>query len=108
MATPLFVPIVEEGIFNGELLNITLNHYFKDISKEFDGIILGCTHFPLIKTQISNYFLNKPKLIHSGDAIVEHLLKNYQIKVQNLKTTIKFFASSNPEGVKKMAKKWLF
>ena len=46
-ATPLFVPLVEEGIFGGKVLEATLEHYFKPLKKP-SAIILGCTHFPLI------------------------------------------------------------
>ncbi|MBD3842668.1 MAG: glutamate racemase, partial [Campylobacterales bacterium] len=53
--TGLFVPLVEEGIFDGKVLEETMNHYFKDIH-DVDTVILGCTHFPLIQDQISNYF----------------------------------------------------
>ena len=75
--TGMLVPIVEEGIFDGKVLDAMLEYYFKDI-KTPDAIILGCTHFPLVSKAISKYFNNKPLLIHSGEAIVEYLLsKNY-------------------------------
>jgi glutamate racemase len=105
IAPSLFVPIVEEGLFSGKVLESTIEHYFKDIS-EPDAIILGCTHFPLISDAISNYFPNS-KLIHSGDAVVEFLKKEYALKKEFKKTDIKFFATENPDGLKTIAKKWL-
>ena len=52
-ATGLFVPIVEEEIYSGEILEATFRHYF-DALKKPDAIILGCTHFPLISDAIGN------------------------------------------------------
>ena len=45
-ATGLFVPLVEEEIYEGEILESTFKYYFEDI-KSPDALILGCTHFPL-------------------------------------------------------------
>lgn len=103
--TGLFVPIVEEGIFEGEILDSTINHYFKDL-KNIDAVILGCTHFPLIEKKISSYLQNAVT-IHSGDAIVEFLKAEYNCNTKFDNTSIKFFASENPDGLKNVAKVWL-
>ncbi|NPA81672.1 MAG: glutamate racemase [Epsilonproteobacteria bacterium] len=105
IAPSLFVPIVEEGIFKGEILDVTMKHYFKDI-KDPNAIILGCTHFPLIKQEIQNYFKDAV-LIHSGEAIVEYLQQNHGYNKVFSKTDLKLFASENPENLKKVAKLWL-
>jgi glutamate racemase len=105
IAPSLFVPIVEEGLFDGDVLNSAIKYYFKDV-KEPDAIILGCTHFPLISNAIKDHFPNA-KLIHSGDAVVEYLKKEYNLKNNFKQTNIKFFATENPDGLKNTAKKWL-
>jgi len=105
ISTGLFVPIVEEGIFEGEVLNSTINHYFKNLEK-IDAVILGCTHFPLIEDKISKY-LNNALTIHSGDAIVSFLESQYNCHKKYQNTSIKFFASENPNGLKEVAKSWL-
>lgn len=102
--TPLFVPMVEEGIFDGPLIKEVMKLYFKNI-KKIDRVILGCTHFPLIENEISK-FLNGTKTIHSGDAIVKLLKTRYNLKPVS-KTKISFFASSNPDNLKDVAKRWL-
>jgi glutamate racemase len=104
-ATPLFVPLVEENILDGDIVDTTLNHYFKDI-KDIDVVILGCTHFPLLEDKISKYF-NNATTVHSGDAIVDYLKIKYHYTKKYNKTNITFFASSNPAGLKKVAFKWL-
>ena len=72
------------------------------------AIILACTHFPLIAPQISAFFDNKPILIHSGDAIVEFLLKNYKLDSAKKRTPkVHFYASADKAALQKTAKLWL-
>lgn len=105
-ATGLFVPLVEEDIYDGKILEATFEHYFKDINFP-DAIILGCTHFPLISDALLNYFKNKVQLIHSGDAIVECLEDRFDFSQKFENPTMKFFASENPDFLKNIASKWL-
>lgn len=106
LSPSLFVPIVEEGIFEGEILQSAMNFYFKDIKTNPDAIILGCTHFPLISKALQNYFPTS-RLIHSGEAIVGFLQKEYNLKPKNTKTELTILASADVEAVKKTAKIWL-
>ena len=58
MATPLFVPMIEEGFVFDDISNAIIRSYLS--RKEMIGIgslILGCTHYPIIRNQISR-FLN--------------------------------------------------
>ncbi|MEA3373197.1 MAG: glutamate racemase [Campylobacterota bacterium] len=105
-ATGLFVPIVEEGLFDGDILQSTMQHYFNDLALP-DAIILGCTHFPLITDAIGNYFDNRSILIHSGEAIVEYLEKHYDFAKRFEDTELKLFASENPDALKAVAHTWL-
>ena len=106
LQTGLFVPLVEEGIFEGEIIKATMNHYFSSINPP-KAIILGCTHFPLIGKALKEYFVNRPLLIHSGEAIVEYLESQYDLRVQNRETSLKIFASDNVAGLRKIAQYWL-
>jgi glutamate racemase len=105
-ATPLFVPLVEEGIFSGSVLDSTMEYYFCEIKQKVDAVILGCTHFPLIQKQIEAYFEHKAVMIHSGDAIVEYLHKHFVFEKKFEKTHLKFFASENPSYLKEVAHRW--
>ena len=106
LQTGLFVPLVEEGMFEGEILEATMKHYFSTI-KTPKAIILGCTHFPMIKEALENYFDNKPLLIHSGEAIVEYLEARYRLEKRDKKTVLKIFASDNVAGLRNIADAWL-
>ena len=103
LPTPLFVPIVEEEVYDEGVLREIFKLYFSNLTN-IDIVVLGCTHFPMLSKYLQNYFKNA-KLIHSGEAIVELLKERYNI-IPKEKTTIQFLASENPEHLKEVAKKW--
>ncbi len=105
LAPSLFVPIVEEGLFSGKVLTTVLEHYFEGV-KQPDAIILGCTHFPLISSEIHKFF-PKAILIHSGEAVVEFLEDEFGINETHSNSKLKLFASENPDKLKEVAKSWL-
>ena len=106
MQTGLFVPLVEEGIFNGPILDETMHYYFRDIPNPA-AVILGCTHFPLIGEAMQNYFENAPIMIHSGEAIVEYLEEHHGLTSRSEACALKIFASDNVEGLRSIAGEWL-
>lgn len=106
LQTGLFVPLVEEGIFDGEIMDATMKHYFSKIETP-KAIILGCTHFPLIADALQSYFEGKPLLIHSGEAIVEYLETRYDLLPREQETELKIFASDNVAGLRNIADRWL-
>ena len=106
LQTGLFVPLVEEGIFEGEILDSTMRYYFREIT-EPKAIILGCTHFPLIAKSLQSYFSNETTLIHSGEAILEYLEAHYNLSPKSKETELKIFASDNVAGLRKIADDWL-
>jgi glutamate racemase len=105
-ATGLFVPVVEEGLFEGEVLQSCMRHYFGRM-QACDAVILGCTHFPLIADAIGGYFGHKSTLIHSGEAIVQYLERHYDFSKPIDHTELKLFASENPGALKAVAQRWL-
>ena len=51
---PLFVPLVEEGWTDGPIVEMTAERYLRAIrEKEVDTLVLGCTHYPLLKNVLS-------------------------------------------------------
>ena len=57
-ACPALVPLIEEGIIKSEIMDLTLKHYLDDFIKENDlnGLILGCTHYPLVAENIRRLY----------------------------------------------------
>ena len=103
LPTPLFVSIVEEEAYQRGLLDEVFKLYFSNL-KNIDVVVLGCTHFPMLSSYLSEYFKGA-KLIHSGEAIVELLKNRYDLKPKK-ESKIQFLASENPNHLKEVARKW--
>ena len=57
LATPLLVPMIEEGFIFDDISNAIIRTYLSDRSlADIQALILGCTHYPIIKNQISKIF----------------------------------------------------
>ncbi len=66
---PLFVPIVEEGFISPDdpIAKLTVERYLKEIKEQqVDTVILGCTHYPILKPVIGEYVGEDVRLIDSG------------------------------------------
>jgi glutamate racemase len=75
LATPLLVPMIEEGFIFDDISNAILRTYLSDPSLAgIEALILGCTHYPIIKNQISKIFNFNLEVIDSA-RIVSVLLK---------------------------------
>ena len=57
-ATPAFVPLIEEGIIDNEIMNLTIKYYLDDFISEndIDTLVLGCTHYPIIRKNIKTIY----------------------------------------------------
>jgi len=63
---PLFVPLVEEGWTEGTIARLIAEKYLKDITdREVDTLVLGCTHYPLLKGVIQGV-MNDVSLVDSA------------------------------------------
>lgn len=86
MATPLFVPMIEEGFIYDDISNAIIRAYLSDKSmKSIETLILGCTHYPIIKNQITKFFNFNIDVIDSG-RIVAEFVKNLLIENNLLNT----------------------
>jgi len=78
-ACPLFVPLAEEGWANSDVVRIVAKGYLGDFSKASIGaLVLGCTHYPILKEIIAETVGEQIPLIDSGAATaadVESLLE---------------------------------
>jgi glutamate racemase len=53
-ACPMFVPLVEEGLADSPEAELIVRHYLKDRPSDLEVLILGCTHYPVLKNVIAN------------------------------------------------------
>ena len=73
-ATPLLASAIEEGFFNDSIPQAVLNAYFSDGSfNKIDSMILGCTHYPLVKAEVQNLLPSGVTVIDSPSIVAEEL-----------------------------------
>jgi len=71
-ACPLFVPLVEEGWFDHSATRLIAREYLKPVlAEQIDTLVLGCTHYPLIKSLLAEIVGPEIKLIDSAEAMAE-------------------------------------
>ena len=77
-ACPLFVPLAEEGWAENEVAQTIAETYLKDLRSRIDTLVLGCTHYPILRNTIQGTIGGGVRLIDSGEATaveVKSLLK---------------------------------
>ena len=57
-ACPAFVPLIEEGIIENDIMELTIKYYMDDFvyGNGLDTVVLGCTHYPLIKRSLERLY----------------------------------------------------
>jgi len=72
LACPLFVPLVEEGYIDKEATHLIARDYLQTMKDvDVDTLVLGCTHYPLLKDVIADEMGDKVTLIESGEVIAK-------------------------------------
>ena len=103
-ACPLFVPLVENGRFQtGDVVATTVaKEYLEAFSgKNIDTLILGCTHYPLLRGIISEILGDGVCLIDSGASAIKDIskiLKGSAAQAGDRAGEIKYFVSDDPEN----------
>ena len=115
-ACPLFVPLVEEGWVENKnkkkIVEDITNIYLKNlIRKNIDTLILGCTHYPLLKQTIQKVIGNKIKIVDSATAVAHEVKKILEEKnLLNNKEEdkkYKFYVSDDPQKFETIGNRFL-
>jgi glutamate racemase len=103
VACPLLVPLIEEGEIDAKITNLILQKYLKSLKKaKIDTLILGCTHYPLLKNQIQKIIGSKIKIIDSSIEIVKKLKENFQPMRKRSNRNIEFYVTDMTPGFDKI------
>jgi glutamate racemase len=98
---PLFVPLVEEGLVKGPVAESVVEMYLKDFKiKNIDTLVLGCTHYPLLKQTIKNFFDGKIEVVDSAEEtakIVKRVLEDKNMANQSRTEEDVFFVTDAAE-----------
>lgn len=97
-ATPLLAPMIEEGYFANNISQTIINSYLSKPSfKNIDVIVLGCTHYPLIKQEVEKYYKGKVKVIDSAEVVAHKVARELKAaklaSTSSTKSTLRFFVS---------------
>ena len=100
---PLFVPLVEEGWTKGTATEEVVKRYLSEFEGEnIDTLILGCTHFPLLRNTIKKVVGDRVKLINPAHETAKILTE--QLEANNILSDTpanelkhEFYVSGNPE-----------
>lgn len=111
MACPLFVPLVEAGWWSHSVTRKVAQEYLKPIrSARADTLILGCTHYPLIKSVLQREAGSGVQLIDSASEVareVDELRQAYGLGASGRKGSAKFIVSDGPARFLSLAQKFL-
>jgi glutamate racemase len=78
-ACPLFVPLVEEGWLDHQVTRLTAQEYLRPVlAEEVDSLVLGCTHYPLLKPLLRDVVGEKVRLIDSALTTAELAARQLQ------------------------------
>lgn len=107
-ACPLFVPLVEEGLESHRITREIAAEYLAElIEQDIDALILGCTHYPILKDTLLQITQNKIKLIDSAEVIANTLHELLPQAEKSGKGKDLFFVSDNEKNFKKIAERIL-
>ena len=72
-ACPMFVPLIEEGIVDHEIMDLTIQYYLDDFVKHnnLKKLVLGCTHFPYLSKNLNRIYPDLDLLNPSAEVINE-------------------------------------
>lgn len=100
---PLFVSLVEEGWIDKKITNEIINEYLSVFKEnKIDTLILGCTHYPVLKKAINSFFHGEVNLIDSSEAIIKHIAP-YLTTSQTTVGKDLFYVSDNEAKFTKIA-----
>lgn len=112
-ACPLLVPLAEEGWLDNEVTRQTIEIYLEPFkSNGVEALILGCTHYPLFKQVIQDYFNDKKlELIDSAESVAEsakkRLAKLHLLNTAFSKGTLTCYVSDRPQRFNELAEQFL-
>lgn len=83
IACPLLVPLAEEGWWDREITAQIISEYLQRVGGfDFDTVVLGCTHYPLLEPSFRRILTPSVALVHGGAVVAEQLKEILKEKKQ--------------------------
>ncbi len=97
LTTPLLAPMIEEGFFNNSVSDKIIEEYLTNsILEKIDALVLGCTHYPLIKEQIEEFYNKRVEVIDSATIValsLKELLEKRELLASDKMSDHHFYVS---------------
>jgi glutamate racemase len=111
-ACPLFVPLVEEGWLNHPATRLVAETYLRELwEHDIDTLVLGCTHYPLLKGLLAEVLGPGITLIDSAEetarAVARRLADSTLHAPQTASAHVHFVVSDAPDQFKRVGKRFL-
>jgi glutamate racemase len=113
-ACPKFVPLVEQGRFTGDIVQGVVRDSLSSLqSVGIDTLILGCTHYPLLKSTIQKVMGNEVTLISSATETALEMKSRLEethmarSPLANAKPVHRYFTTGSPEKMYMALREWL-
>lgn len=108
IACPLFVSLTEEGLEDHKITRLVIEEYLHPFLKsKIDTLVLGCTHYPILKQAIRNFLGDQIKLVDSAEAVSRRLTAILPEPELESKGKNEFYVSDNEDKFKKIAERIL-
>jgi glutamate racemase len=109
---PLFVPLVEEGWLDHQVTRLTAQEYLRPVvAQNIDTLVLGCTHYPLLKPLLREVLGDQITLVDSAQTIAreteELLRKNSAQNIQEKPPEYRFYVTDVPVRFKEIGEHFL-
>jgi len=109
---PLFVSLAEEGFLDRKATSLIARDYLRPLKKDkIDTLILGCTHYPLLKKVIARVMGDGVTLINSAEETARELKNSLEKKALSRnapkKPVHRFFVSDQPQKFIQVGEKFL-
>jgi len=109
-ACPLFVPLVEEGWIDNEVARLASRTYLTGLREEnADTLVLGCTHYPLLKEIIAEVMGTGVRLVDSAEetasAVADILRSGGMLRPSSEKGNHHYFVTDVPAGFIRIGKR---
>jgi len=104
----LFVPIIEENLFDHPIIYQAAQLYLEQLPQTIDSLILGCTHYPLIKNIIKQHVNSQTVILDSSTIMAQYakdFIQTNHLRASMQKQTIQFYVSDDAKKFRKTAKK---
>ncbi len=103
LPTPLLAQIVEEGCLNKEELQQILCEYLLPMKGKIDTLILGCTHYIILKPYIQQEIGKEVQIIDPSSILAKEIASTLAYKSVSTQPSIQFFTTSAPDEFKEVA-----